>query len=195
MPAQPAAASFITPEEYLAAERQAEFKSEYYQGQIFARAGASRVHNLLVKNILVSIDNRLSGEECNVYPSDMRLHVAERGLYTYPDVSVVCGPEEFVPDAHLDTLLNPTVLFEVLSVSTAKNDWHNKFMLYRNIRSLQHYVLVDSRKVSVSVFTRTTSDDWNFRDYQELTTVVPLPALGLGLELPLAELYRRLDLA
>lgn len=194
MSAQPSPGTppYATPEEYLALERAATYKSEYYQGQITAMSGASRAHNLLVKNLIVGLDNRL-GETCNVFPSDMRVHVPANGLYTYPDVSVVCGPEEYLDDAHLDTLLNPVVLVEVLSVTTEKNDRSSKFLLYKSIPSLQHYVLVESLRVGVSVYSRGPEPNvWEFRDYRTLAATVALP--GLGLELPLREIYRRLEL-
>lgn len=134
---------FVTPEKYLAAERKAEFKHEYYAGEVTAMSGASRVHNLLVKNLLVGLDNQI-GDRCSVFPSDMRVHVPANGLYTYPDVSVVCGEEQYLDEAHLDTLLNPVVLLEVLSVSTARNDQSSKFLLCKSIPRLQHYVVVGS---------------------------------------------------
>ncbi|TGE24613.1 Uma2 family endonuclease [Hymenobacter aquaticus] len=189
MSAQPK--PYYTPAEYLAFERESETKNEYFQGEIFAMSGASRAHNLLVKNMLVGLDNRI-GDSCSVFPSDMRVHVAANGLYTYPDVSVVCGPEQYLDDAHLDTLLNPGVLVEVLSKTTAKDDRNSKFLLYKSIPSLQHYVLVDSLRVTVALYSRGTGSSWLFQEYQGLTAVLPLPAVGV--ELPLAEIYRRLDL-
>lgn len=189
MSAQPK--PFYTPAEYLTIERESETKNEYFQGEIFAMSGASRAHNLLVKNMLVSLDNRI-GESCNVFPSDMRVHVAANGLYTYPDVSVVCGEEQYLDDAHLDTLLNPVVLVEVLSKTTAKDDRNSKFLLYKSIASLKHYVLVDSQRVNVALYSRGAGSSWLFEEYQGLDAVLPLPALAI--EVPLAEIYRRLEL-
>jgi Uma2 family endonuclease len=181
----------ITPEEYLTAEREADFKSEYYRGEVLAMSGASRAHNLLVKNLIVGLDNRI-GDTCNVFPSDMRVHVPANGLYTYPDVSVVCGEEEYLDAAYLDTLLNPVVLIEVLSVTTAKNDRSSKFLLYKSIPSLQHYVLVESLRIGVAVYSRGEASSWMFQEYAGREAVLTLPALGL--EVPLAEIYRRLEL-
>jgi Uma2 family endonuclease len=189
---QPTTPPYATPEEYLTLERAASYKSEYYQGQITAMSGASRAHNLLVSTLIMSLGSRL-GDSCNVFPSDMRVHVPANGLYTYPDVSVVCGPEQYQDDAHLDTLLNPVVLIEVLSVTTEKNDRSSKFLLYKSIPGLQHYVLVESLRVGVGVYSRGTEPDvWEFRDYRTRAATVALPALGI--ELPLTELYRRLEL-
>ena len=186
----------VTPEEYLAAERAAnrdtEGKHEYYQGEVYAMGGASRKHNLLVSHLIVALTNRL-GDRCSVYPSDLRLHVSDNGLYTYPDVAVVCGAEEFLPDTYMDTLLNPTVLVEVLSRSTAQYDRGGKFLLYRALPSLQHYLLVESQQVQALVYTRTGPDSWTVQEYQGRAAEVPL--LGIGVVLPLAELYRKGPLA
>ncbi|AII50507.1 Uma2 family endonuclease [Hymenobacter sp. APR13] len=187
----PSSKPFVTPEEYLAAEREAEFKHEYYQGEVTAMSGASRAHNLLVSNLIRGLGNLL-GDRCNVFPSDMRVHVPANGLYTYPDVSVVCGEEQYLDGAHLDTLLNPVVLLEVLSVSTARNDRGNKFLLYKSIPSLQHYVVVDSQRVKVYDYSRGPGEDWTIREYQGLGAVLLLPALAL--ELPLQTIYRQLNL-
>lgn len=104
----------ITPAQYLEAERRAEHKSEYFAGEVFAMTGASRAHNFIVTNLIIALGTQLRSRPCDVYPSDMRVRVAETGLYTYPDVAVVCGEARF-EDEHVDTLLNPTVLIEVLS--------------------------------------------------------------------------------
>lgn len=189
MSAQPK--PYYTPAEYLAIERESETKNEYFQGEIFAMSGASRAYNLLVKNVLVSLDNRLSNS-CNVFPSDMRVHVAANGLYTYPDVSVVCGEEQYLEDAYLDTLLNPVVLVEVLSKTTARDDRNSKFLLYKSIASLQHYVLVDCQRVNVALYSRGAGSSWLFEESQGVGAVLPLPTLGI--EVPLAEIYRRLEL-
>ena len=109
--------SFLTPEQYLEIERRAEFKSEYYQGEMFAMAGARRNHNLLVTNTVGQIHAQLRHRECEVYSNDMRVRVAATGLYAYPDIVIACGPIEFL-DANEDPLLNPTVIMEVLSAST-----------------------------------------------------------------------------
>src|SRR2546428_1618931 len=108
---------YITPEEYLALERKAEHKSEYLHGEVFAMTGASRKHNLIATNILISLGQQLKGRPCEAYSSDMRVKVAATGLYTYPDIVVVCGDPKFEDD-YVDTLLNPTLLVEVLSKST-----------------------------------------------------------------------------
>ena len=112
---------FITPEEYLERERQAEYKSEYYNGEIFAMSGASRNHALLTSNVIAALHNALRGTDCLVYSSDLRIHIPASGLYTYPDVSVVCSQDELLDEQH-DTLLNPVLIVEVLSPSTERYD-------------------------------------------------------------------------
>lgn len=192
MSAQPQPTAFISPEDYLAAERAAEYKSEYYQGEMVAMAGASRAHNQIVVNIIIELSNQVRAKDCTVYASDLRLNNAAISSYTYPDVTLVCGPADLLADTYLDTLLNPTLLVEVLSPSTADNDRGRKFLFYRSIPSLQYYLLVETQKPQVELFSRVDADNWNFREYRDLETVVPLPALAL--QLPLAEAYRKLNL-
>jgi Uma2 family endonuclease len=131
----------LTPEEYLARERQVDTKSEFYDGELFAKAGASRSHNLIVGNVTGELRAQLRGRPCEVYPADMRVKVSETGLYAYPDVVVVCGEPRF-EDEHLDTLLNPTVIVDVLSPSTEAYDRGEKFAQYRKLASLREYVLI-----------------------------------------------------
>ena len=107
----------ITPQEYLAIERQAETKSEYYNGEMFAMAGTSRKHSVIGWNIGGELYRQFKGRNCEAYLTEMRVKIDATGLYTYPDITVVCG-EPQLEDDYLDTLLNPTVLFEVLSKST-----------------------------------------------------------------------------
>lgn len=192
MSAQPQLTSFISPEEYLAADRAADFKSEYYQGEMVAMAGASKEHNQIVANIITELSNLTRDRDCTVYASDFRLNNAAINSYTYSDVTMVCGPADLLVDTYLDTLLNPTLLVEVLSPSTADNDRGRKFLFYRSIPSLRYYVLVETLKPQVEVFSRIDADNWNFREFKGLDAVVPLPALDLFL--PLAEIYRKLAL-
>ena len=116
----------ITPEEYLELEREAEEKSEYYRGQIFAMAGASEKHNRITVNTVISLGVQIKGRSCSLYSNDLRVKVSQTGLYTYPDAIVVCGPVQF-DDTYRDTLLNPTVVIEVLSESTEAYDRGRKF--------------------------------------------------------------------
>lgn len=131
----------LSPEDYLALERSAEFKSEYFDGQIFAMAGASESHNIITLNVGSEIRQQLKKCPCTVYVSDMRVKVGPTGLFTYPDVVVVCGQAQF-DDSHLDTLLNPTLIVEVLSDSTEAYDRGRKFEHYCKLESLAEYVLI-----------------------------------------------------
>src|SRR5438128_137657 len=131
----------IAPEEYLARERQAETKSEYYEGEIFAMAGGSEEHSLIATNVLIELGLQLRDRPCKIYNNDLRVQVDEEGPYTYPDVSVVCGEAKFV-DAEVDTLLNPTVIVEVLSHTTEAWDRGGKFERYQQMPSLKAYVLI-----------------------------------------------------
>src|SRR5919199_1130147 len=126
----------LTPEQYLAIERKAEFKSEYYNGEMFAMAGASEPHNRIKDNLIGELHARLKVSACHSYSSDMRVKVSRTGLYTYPDIVIICGKPE-LEDAHGDTLLNPQVIIEVLSDSTEKYDRGKKFRHYKQIESLR----------------------------------------------------------
>ncbi len=138
---EPKEKSFLTPEEYLEIERKAEYKSEYYNGEMFAMSGASRKHNLICTNIAGELRNQLKKKSCEVYMGDMRVKVSTTGLYTYPDLVVVCGSPKF-EDKEVDTLLNPILIIEVLSESTEAYDRGEKFAQYRSLSSLQEYVLI-----------------------------------------------------
>jgi len=183
--------TYLTPEEYLAMEREATAKHEYYQGEIFAMSGARLVHNRIVANLITALSNLLRDSSCEVYPSDLRLHIPETTLFTYPDVLVICGKPEML-DEKFDTVLNPTLLVEVLSPSTANYDRGNKAHLYRRIASLQHYLLVDSSSVYVGLESRTTAATWTLRETTDSTTEIWLP--GLEVVLPLSEIYRNVTI-
>lgn len=179
-----------TPEQYLARERQATTKSQYYQGQIFAMAGASREHNLIVANLVASIHAGLRGKPCEVYPSDMRVKVQASGLYTYPDVTIVCGEPQF-EDAHVDTLVNPLVLFEVISESTEGYDRGAKAMQYRQLPSLQQLVLIASDRVHVESYRRGADGGWTLWESSDQTGSLPVPAADVMLSI--AEIYQRVE--
>ena len=148
-----AAQAFLTPEEYLAKERKALTKSEYRDGRMYAMPGASREHNLITGNTLVELHVQLRNRVCEVYPSDMRVKVSAAGTYTYPDIVVVCD-EPLFDDTYFDTLLNPTVLVEVLSPSTAAYDRGEKFTSYQKLDSLCEYVLISQDSVCVEHYLR-----------------------------------------
>ena len=181
--------SYISPQEYLARERRAETKSEYLDGEIFAMAGGSPQHNQISVNTSGELRQRLRDGDCIVYSSDQRVKVSATGLYTYPDVTVVCSEPEFDDDKK-DTLLNPIVLFEVLSPATEDYDRGGKFKYYRALPSLQEYVLVSQDRPLVEHYVRK-QDQWIFTEIDSLQGTLVLPSLGC--ELPLAEIYLKLQ--
>ena len=187
--AAPAARHSYTVDEYLAFERAARYKSEYVEGQIVAMTGASEEHNLVTLNVGAELREQLRERPCRVYVADMRVKVSVSGLYTYPDVVVVCGEPRF-EDAHVDTLLNPTIIVEVLSPSIEAYDRGAKFGYYRELPSLREYLLVAQHKVLVEHYIRE-DDHWVFTAAGKLEDVVPLPSAGA--ELPLAEVYHKVD--
>src|SRR2546427_4844189 len=159
-----------TAEEYLALERQAECKSEYYAGDIFAMAGASRWHNLIVTNVVRELSLQLKERPCTTYPSDMRIKISPTGLYTYPDVTVVCGEAQF-EDTQQDTLLNPTLIVEVLSESTAAYDRGGKFTHYRKLTSLMEYVFIAQTKPHIEHYVRQPDNRWLLAETNNLSTI------------------------
>ena len=184
--------TYLTPEQYLEIERKAEFKSEYYQGEMFPMAGAKWAHNLLVGNLVRELGQQLRSRPCAVCPSDMRVRVNTSGLYTYPDVVVVCGKPEF-PDDQLDTLLNPNLLVEVLSPSTEAYDRGRKFELYRTIESLGEYLLVSSDRVQVDLYTRQPDGRWLLTSASGVEASLDLQSVGC--RIGLSDLYEKVDLS
>ena len=180
-----------TPEEYLALERQAQYKSEYYAGEIFAMAGASRWHNLIVANVVGELRSQLKGRPCTTYPSDMRLKISPTGLYAYPDVTVVCGEARF-EDTQQDILLNPTLIVEVLSDSTEAYDRGGKFAHYRKLDSLMAYVLITQTKPHIEHYVRQPDNRWLLSEADSIHDTIHLPAIDC--HLALAEVYDKVDI-
>ena len=183
---------YLTSEEYLAKERKADDKSEYFQGETFAISGASREHNLIAGNINREAGNQLRNRPCEVYQSDMRVKVSRTGLYTYPDVVIACGKPQF-EDAEVDTLLNPTVLFEVLSETTEDYDRGKNSAHYRTLPSLQEYVLVAQDKCHVEQFTRQPDNRWLLWETDDLESVLNLPSVSC--QLKLTDVYAKVTFA
>jgi Uma2 family endonuclease len=184
-----AARQLLTPAEYLAIERTADYKSEFYAGEMFAMAGGSREHNLIAGNVLRHLGNQLEQRPCEVYPSDMRVKVSESGLYTYPDVVVACGEPQFEDD-DVDTLLNPTLIVEVLSRTTEAYDRGDKFEQYRRLPSLDEYVLIAQDQYRVERYLRQSgSEAWVFTSFSDLHSTVPFSSIGC--ELTVAQIYQK----
>jgi Uma2 family endonuclease len=179
-----------TAAEYLAAERTAPYKSEYIAGQIVAMSGVSREHSLITGNLFRVLSTQLLDGPCEIHASDLRVKVSARGMYTYPDLVVVCGEAQF-EDAQVDTLLNPTLIVEVLSPSTEAYNRGAKFGYYRQLPSLREYLLVAQDQVLLEHFVREEGG-WLLTAATDPTSTLRLPAIGC--EVPVAEVYRRVDL-
>jgi Uma2 family endonuclease len=171
--------SRYTAEEYLALERKAEYKSEFVNGMIVALAGATRPHKLIAANVLGELHGQLRGRPCEAYMSDMRVKVSPTGLYTYPDVVVACGDIR-LEDEHADTLLNPTLIVEVLSPSTEAYDRGEKFAHYRRLESLREYILVSQDKVRIESYVRQ-GEQWLLSEAGSLDETIRLESIGCDL--------------
>jgi Uma2 family endonuclease len=174
--------SYVTPEEYLRLERQSEYKSEYVNGEIFAMTGASHKHNLVAGNIFGELRQQLKGRQCEAYVGDMRVKVTATGLYTYPDVVVVCGEPKF-EDEYVDTLLNPTLLVEVLSQSTERYDRIAKSSYYRTLDSLAEHLLVAQDEIRVEQYVKQANGQWLLFECGSIDKVVELPSISCSLAL------------
>jgi Uma2 family endonuclease len=182
--------TLLTEEEYLAIERQAEFRSEYLAGEVFALAGASRRHNRIVTNLVVALDSQLRARPCNVYSNDMRVKVQSTGLFTYPDVVVTCQEERFA-DVENDVLLNPLVIVEVLSDSTEAYDRGKKFENYQSIESLKEYLLVSQNSQRVEQFVRQSSRNWIYSEAHEPDETINIQSIKC--ELKLEDVYLKVE--
>ena len=183
LPAQ----TYLTPEEYLAWERKQPFKNEYHNGQIVAMSGASRWHNRITLDTSTDLNNQLMNSDCEVFSGDMRVRTSPTVSYLYPDVIVVCGEARFEDDT-FDTLLNPIVVIEVLSPSTAAYDRGEKFESYKQLASLQEYILISQDRVRVESYHRQGTQ-WLHNTLQHLEDV--LPVASIECEVPLRAIYRR----
>jgi len=178
-----------TPAEYLALERSAREKSEYVNGRIYAVAGTSRMHSLIVANLIGEMWSQLRGRPCEAYVSEMRVKVQHTGMYTYPDVVALCE-EPRLEDEEFDTLLNPSVIIEVLSPSTESYDRGEKFAHYRRLETLQEYVLVEQVRRRIEHFRRE-GDHWVLTEISDADGELTLSSLGCTLAL--ADIYDRVE--
>jgi Uma2 family endonuclease len=168
----------LTEAEFLEIERRAEFKSEFFRGEMFAMAGGTPMHSLIATNFARELGNRLEGSPCVVFNSDLRVKVEACGLYTYPDLSVVCG-EPVYADEQNETIVNPRVIVEILSDSTEAYDRGAKFEFYRQIPSLQEYLLASQRQARIEQFIRRSGDEWLLRQAAGLEATLVLPSLDI----------------
>jgi Uma2 family endonuclease len=182
----------FTPEEYLEMEVKAEYKSQYLAGEIFAMAGAQPWHIVVTGNLITALNLRFRGRACHVYFSDMRLSVRAGGLYTYPDVMALCGKPEFDDAYNPVSLLNPQVIFEVLSPSTEAFDRGDKFTRYRKLDSLTDYVLVSADRMRIEHHALQRSGVWRYEEYEHPSNHLRLASVDC--EVPLAEIYDKVEL-
>jgi Uma2 family endonuclease len=183
--------SHITPDEYLVLERGADLRSEYISGEMIAMSGASERHEILVANLTGQIYAALRGKPCGPRGSNLRVRVRSAN-YLYPDLTVVCGESQFADGEYLDTLLNPTAVFEILSNSTESRDRGIKWRLYQQIESLQLYVLIDQESPHVEIFTRRSTSDWLVHTEAGVEGAFNLPEIGVTISM--ADLYERITL-
>jgi Uma2 family endonuclease len=184
------AKTLLTPEQYLEIERKAGFRSEYFHGEMFAMAGAADSHNLIVTNLTAEFRQQLRKRPCFTYSHDMRVRVSATGLYTYPDVLVVCGERQFLDDRR-DNLLNPAVIVEVLSPSTEAYDRGRKFENYRSIESLREYLMVSSESIGADLYTRQPDGRWMLTAASRLEDVLEIESIDC--RLALADVYEKVE--
>jgi Uma2 family endonuclease len=172
--------NYVSPEEYLVMERASGVKHEYYKGEVYAMSGASWKHNVIVKNINTTVLPFLKAKPCDMFGSDLRIHIPENALYTYPDFSIICGKAETTDDEN-DNITNPSVIIEILSKSTKDYDRGTKFTLYRSIKTLKEYILIDSTSVSVEIFARQEDNSWKLTEHKQPSDSFYISTIGLTL--------------
>ena len=177
---------FYTPEEYLALEEKAEYRSEYYQGQIIAMAGGSLNHNRAAGNIHTTLNNAFTNKPCEAFIGDVRLWIEKANRFTYPDVMVVCGEPEFF-EGRTDTITNPKAIIEILSKSTESDDRSDKFHAYWTLDTFEEYVLVDQYRVHVEYFRRVSEKQWELQVFTKMSDTLTLKSIEV--EIPLDEIY------
>ncbi len=178
-------------QEYLEMENEALEKHEYYEGEIFAMSGAGARHNIISVNLIVSLGNSLKGRPCQPFGSDMRIHIPENSLFTYPDISVICG-EILTSKEDNNTATNPTVIIEILSPSTRNYDRGVKFMLYRSIPTLKDYLLIEAELIHAEHFATNKEGLWQLKEYSSVEDQITLESLNV--KLLLKDIYERCKL-
>jgi Uma2 family endonuclease len=163
-------------EEYLEMENASTEKHEYYKGEIFDMSGAKMPHNRISSNLLIALGSKLKGKKCQPYGSDARIHVESNTLFTYPDISIICG-EVITLNNDDYNVLNPTVIIEVLSKSTKNYDRGEKFKLYRDIATLKEYILVDPESTDIEIFRLNENGHWELEEYKSLTDTVIIKSI------------------
>ena len=176
----------ISIEAYLEMENASMEKHEYYKGEVFAMSGAKVPHNAISGNLFVALANKLKGKKCRPYNSDQRIHIQSNTLFTYPDISIICG--EIITLNNDDyNVLNPSVIIEVLSKSTKNYDRGEKFKLYRDIPTLREYILADSESIHIEVFRLNKNKRWELEEYNSIEDLLYIKAIDE--KIPVSETY------
>lgn len=181
---------YYSPEEYLALEEVADYKSEYIDGEIVPMAGGSTNHNRIAGNFYAGLNFAFKTEDYEVFMSDVRLWIPQRRIYTYPDVMVVAGEPEYYND-RTDTITNPRVIIEVLSPSTKRYDSSKKFEAYRTILAFEEYLLIDQTRVYIEHFSKTDNKRWSFAEYDESDNAIALSSVSF--EISLVDIYNKVN--
>lgn len=181
---------WLSLEEYMVQEREAAFRSEYWNGVMVAMAGGSPAHNRIARNIARRLGNQLDGTPCEPFASETRVRVSACNAYFYPDISIVCGEARYDTD-EAETVLNPSVIMEVLSSGTEAADRGRKFACYRSLPSLQYYVLLEQQMPSLDLYIRQEDGHWLLVPVSGLEASLTIYAAGVSL--PFAEIYERVD--
>ncbi len=179
---------YYSPEEYLVLEEKADFKSEYIDGEIIPIAGRTANHNRITGNFYAQLNFAFRQQNYEVFDSDMRLWIAKRRIYTYPDVMIIAGEPEFL-DSRTDMITNPQVIIEVLSKSTQGYDREGKFKSYRTIDSFQEYILIDQTEIRVEQYSKTSNKKWSFSEYDAEDAVISL--VSVNFEISVQDLYNK----
>ena len=181
----------FTIEEYLEMENAAVEKSEYYKGEIYAMSGAKLTHNIIYKNVFGELYLKLKGRSCQPYGSDLRIHIPNNTLFTYPDITIICGKVETLNDDKYNAL-NPTIIIEILSPSTKNYDRGDKFKLYRDIPSLKEYILINSTGIEVEAYRIIEKGHWELQEYTDIKEILLLPSINFSITLQ--EIYEGVEL-
>ena len=182
--------TYVTEEDYLAFEQDSETKHEYVAGEIFAMTGVSREHSLINHNVARVLGNQLVDRPCEIHQSDIRLRVQSIGAYRYPDIAIVCGEPEFIPPRP-ESLLNPTLLIEILSESTASVDRGEKLAEYRRIPTLQEYLLISQDAPRIERYLKQDAHNWLYTELTGLDQQLALPSIDCVLHF--SDVFHRID--
>jgi len=178
--------STLSVTEYLEYEKTSDVKHEYYQGEVFAMAGGKVAHNRIVTRLTILLGQQLRGKTCEPFNSDQRIHIPNNSLFTYPDISIVCGPVVTLNNDDLN-ILNPSIIIEVLSPATKNYDRSEKFQLYRDIPTLKEYILIDSESIHIEVFRINAKGKWELEEYNNNYKTLSLPLINVAI--PVFDIY------